>query len=347
MEENILGRNIVSPEIEKGLIREEIRDNLNLLTARSELLSRRLERIITAQGRPIETGIDYSRLSEEERSQLDQESTDFFLAWKLNFSKVGNFAPKINQGSECLRMAGHDLGISLTKYQNGLELSQVDPEIGKEFAQNVNPVIFQHVGRILKGFSDELLEEGVPENIDFNQLTREAILPIKVSVLRKGIKVDLEEAVDLPVFTGKSNDLYRVLFNLLKNSEKAVTSLPEESNKTIVVKLEKTKAGIKITISDSGRGINTQEVVRGAVEAGLIKSSEAEDLSEEEKINLIFSGQVSGFARVGTGGSGLGLRRCRQIVEDHRGKLTARNKGEGGAEFTIEFSAKDGKLGVE
>jgi PAS domain S-box-containing protein len=56
----------------------------------------------------------------------------------------------------------------------------------------------------------------------------------------------------------------------------------------------------------------------------------------EEELETIFEKFVqSSTTRTGAGGTGLGLAICREITTLHRGKISARNRADGGAEFTF------------
>jgi PAS domain S-box-containing protein len=101
--------------------------------------------------------------------------------------------------------------------------------------------------------------------------------------------------------------LEQVLRNLLGNALKF-----SPAGSTINVTLEDTSDAVKVSIIDCGPGIPHGEI---------------------EKIFDKFS--QSSVTRDGSGGTGLGLPICREIVSAHSGEIVAENKTDGGAVFTF------------
>ena len=57
-----------------------------------------------------------------------------------------------------------------------------------------------------------------------------------------------------------------------------------------------------------------------------------------DELHTVFDKFVqSSRTRTGAGGTGLGLAICREIVEAHHGRITARNNAAGGADFIVEL----------
>jgi signal transduction histidine kinase len=97
--------------------------------------------------------------------------------------------------------------------------------------------------------------------------------------------------------------LTHVFHNLIHN---ACDAMPDGG--TIFLRFEVVEGELRTEIRDTGKGI-APEVAPRLFEA---------------------------FATYGkASGTGLGLSICKRIVEDHRGRITARNAPEGGALFTI------------
>jgi two-component system sensor histidine kinase HydH len=99
----------------------------------------------------------------------------------------------------------------------------------------------------------------------------------------------------------------QVLHNLVRN---AVEASPEGA--PIEVRVAREGDALTVSFLDQGEGI------------------------PEESLDRIFEP----FFTTRTRGTGLGLAVARRIVELHGGKLTARNRSEGGAEFRLTLEEK-------
>ena len=97
----------------------------------------------------------------------------------------------------------------------------------------------------------------------------------------------------------------QLLINLLKNAHEACQGAPD---KKIELKAEMVGDTVHLTISDNGQGISP------------------------EALDKIFIP----FYSTKTGGSGIGLSLCRQIVSRHKGKISAQSDAKGTV-FKIEF----------
>ncbi|WP_308389845.1 chemotaxis protein CheA [Acidithiobacillus sp. AMEEHan] len=95
---------------------------------------------------------------------------------------------------------------------------------------------------------------------------------------------------------------------------------------------------VRIEVSDDGRGIDRQKIVQKAIEKGVITSSEAAHLSEQEALELIFR---PGFStkEVATelSGRGVGMDVVRETVRSLRGRLEIDTKVGQGTRIAMEF----------
>lgn len=343
-QDNARGKSAV-PEVKKSPT-EEVRNNFDFLIKRTKLLAGDLGVIQQKQKRNPGEGISLSTSSsftEDDKRRFLEENQNFFVDWESRSKIIATGAAEILKGSEeTVFEAQHDLAVFLSKYRVGLELAETDPE----FSQYLDPVILASIERILKSFEGEVLGKGSPAEFNLTQLIKEARLAFPgVGRKREFVLRGVEEQV---VAKGWEEDMFRVFFNFIRNSEKVLGQEKTEPQ-IIHIEMEKEGDGVTIKFSDNGPGINARAVGQSAIERKVITQEELVRMSEGEIIQLIFRPGVSGFAQEGTGGSGLGLKICKRVVEEHGGKITAGNrpKPETGAEFTIKFSARDGKLGVE
>jgi signal transduction histidine kinase len=137
-----------------------------------------------------------------------------------------------------------------------------------------------------------------------------------VSGVLRGLQADLDDHrvtarveldTNLPTILGHKGQLQEVVFNLVRNAVDAMNngSIVE---RTLQVRTEKRgRNAIRISVQDSGPGIQTAQMDR------------------------IFSP----FTTTKKNGMGLGLAICRMIVERHGGKLSASSDAGTGARFDI------------
>jgi len=125
--------------------------------------------------------------------------------------------------------------------------------------------------------------------------------------LRNRISI-VKEFADLPDIECLPNQLNQVFMNILVNAAQAI-----EGRGTITVRTFMENDSVKISISDSGRGI------------------------PPEYLSKVFD---PGFTTKGVGvGTGLGLSICYKIIEDHHGTIEVESSGSG-TTFTITFPLK-------
>src|SRR5205814_2521992 len=122
-----------------------------------------------------------------------------------------------------------------------------------------------------------------------------------------GVRLDLDIAPDLWV-TGNTVQLEQVILNLMRNAIDAVAGRPHARISIVARNLADS---VSIVVSDNGPGI------------------------APELINRIFD---PFFTTKGVGdGLGLGLSVSYGIVQDFGGRISARNRLEGGAELTVDL----------
>jgi signal transduction histidine kinase len=182
-----------------------------------------------------------------------------------------------------------------------------DPE---EFERNQRnaQIIIDEVDRLeelLRG----LLDFSRPERMRLEPM---ALQPVIASVLewtenersRSQATLDLDLPEDLPQVNLDANQFRQVLLNLIKN---AVEAMPEGG--VIRIRGRATERGVELTVSDSGAGI------------------------EEEDLQHIFDS----FFTTKPTGTGLGLALVRKILDAHGATIEAYNAPGNGAVFTIVF----------
>jgi len=139
---------------------------------------------------------------------------------------------------------------------------------------------------------------------DVNHIIRDTYRLLKNVLLEKNIKVNMNLSENLPNVKSDFNQMKQVFLNLFQN---AIEATPSGGNLVIITELE--DSYVIIRIIDSGTGIKAE--------------------NPELIFEPFFTTKVTGV--------GLGLANVKKIIKDHRGKITASNNEDGGAEFVIKL----------
>ena len=143
---------------------------------------------------------------------------------------------------------------------------------------------------------------------DIHELVYEVLKRLKETEITQ--KIDIEIPEDLPYFFIDQGLLEQVLINLVHN---AVNYSP--ANTTITICASCIIDQLVITVEDDGKGF------------------------PQDEINRVFD-RFYRLSNSKTGGTGLGLSIVQGFVEAHDGRVSLKNKREGGAKFTIVLPAK-------
>jgi signal transduction histidine kinase len=144
------------------------------------------------------------------------------------------------------------------------------------------------------------------EEIDFNAIILHVLESLRGELTDHGVATSPELA-DLPLVEGRRNQLQQVIFNLVHNALEAMQTMTNRKRALRVITERRGSTAVALVVEDSGPGINPTQ------------------------LDNIFDA----FVTTKSGGMGLGLAICRQIVESHGGQLLASSDGTSGAQFQV------------
>ncbi|MDR2951629.1 MAG: response regulator [Treponema sp.] len=120
-----------------------------------------------------------------------------------------------------------------------------------------------------------------------------------------------------------------------KPAERALAGKSETG--LITARCVRESGNMKITISDDGRGIDTESIRRKIVKDGLAAKEAAAAMTEEELINFIFQSGFSTAEKItNVSGRGVGMDAVRNNIERMKGSVSVRNKPGRGTVFTVQ-----------
>lgn len=186
-----------------------------------------------------------------------------------------------------------------------------------EYLQTIHNEIFRCKG-ILRSLLDFARPTGGTfREIDMNELIKEVILLVNHRAKRLNHNIELRLDRDIPKIFADPGNLRQVFMNIIIN---CMYFTPEGGSITIATRTDAADsplqydAGIRVTISDTGSGI------------------------EPEILGKIFDPFFT-TKPVGEG-TGLGLSICHKIIEEHGGSIYAVSDPGEGATFIIRIPAK-------
>jgi two-component system chemotaxis sensor kinase CheA len=174
------------------------------------------------------------------------------------------------------------------------------------------------------------------------------------SQLGKQLRVDLA-GEDTEIDKQLSEDLDAALTHLVRNVVDHAIEPPDErvargkaETGTLRIEAQSTRSQVILLIRDDGRGIDPDRVRAKAVEKGLLAPAEADRLSHDETLQLIFRPGFSTAERVSeVSGRGVGMDVVRSIALEHRGQVSVASAVGRGTTIRLEFPIRQATLVVD
>lgn len=145
--------------------------------------------------------------------------------------------------------------------------------------------------------------------VDVNTLVRQLVRFRMYAFQGRDLDIRLELSKEDPHTRGDAQQLQQALLNLINNAEQACASASR--NCKLVIRTERREDHIRISVQDSGPGI------------------------PEEIRSRIFEPFFTTYPRGMS--TGLGLTVCRQIIENHSGRIWAECEEDQGTTFVVEL----------
>lgn len=236
----------------------------------------------------------------EERAQLLEHETRLAHAARVN--SMGELASGI----------AHELTQPLTallsQSQAALRLSASGGQKQMlEQALNANIRQATRAGEILQRMRNYMSnQQPIRKSIKLNQIIRDVSELLKIDLAQCQITLKTEMFKPSPVIIADTVEVEQVLYNLIRNAADSLDDC-EGDEKIITVSSAVRDGKVLLRVADNGRGI------------------------PEDVLPHLFEP----FFTTRKNGTGLGLALCATLVERVDGEISAQNRPEGGAEFTI------------
>ena len=189
-----------------------------------------------------------------------------------------------------------------------IDSGRQDPALLREILQNIAEDDKRMANLLASIRSMMKLEKREKEIINLNELIRELLRIYGGEAVTRHDRIHLDLTDDPVYVLADPIQIQQVILNLLQNGSQAMEVKKQEERKMVIT--ESVSDGmVTISLRDYGTGI------------------------PEEILARIFNPFVTSRKE----GIGIGLSISRSIIEDHGGKIWARNMTEGGAEFSFSL----------
>lgn len=147
------------------------------------------------------------------------------------------------------------------------------------------------------------------ETFNLSEMLENTTKTLTTTANKKGVKLKSDIVQDISI-TSDPDRLVQIMYNLISNALKA-----SRAEASVIVKLEKLKNHVKISVIDEGIGISEENL--------------------KKVFDRFFKADSSRNSQYG--GSGLGLAITKKMVETLKGKIYAESELKKGSTFTVEL----------
>jgi len=287
------------------------------------------------------------KLAAAERSANLENLADDFTAWKRSWNSesrellsIERFVDR-NAGAGERTGNGHEISRFLEFVESSTTyLTSLEHRIA---AITKSAVLDQ---RSLSSLVDKLLEDAKKAVLfPFSSLLETFPRLVRDLAQQQGKEVDLvmqgaEIEVDKRILEGLKDPFIHLMRNCLDHG----IERPEERQQggksprgTVTVSVaQKNGNKIEVTIADDGAGIDPVNIRTTAIKQGLLPEKEADSMTDDEALQLIFQSGISTSPMVTDfSGRGLGLAIVREHVEKLGGQLSVQSTPQQGTTFHL------------
>lgn len=218
-------------------------------------------------------------------------------------------------------MVAHEINNLLTPIANYADLALMHPD-DSELSKKALTKVSRNCKRAAQIMESLLKASRCPDSdkdqIDLKEVIDEVFSCLARDFAKDRIHLDISIPEHLTVWAVRIQ-LQQVFMNLILNARRAML----QAGGTLTIKAEQTSDTVEIRLSDTGDGI------------------------EPEDLKRIFEPFFSTVDRAGSddeysGGSGLGLLFCKQVLDDHGGSISAESTPGRGTSFRLAFPKPGG-----
>lgn len=211
---------------------------------------------------------------------------------------------------------------------------------GNENINNLAEAVV-HIGRITDQLQEEVMHiRMLPVANVFKKFPR----MIRDMAQKTGKEIDLvirgqETELDRSVIEEINDPLIHLIRNSVDHgieSPETRRELGKEVRGTIILSARHDQGRIVITVEDDGGGINIEKIKAASVRKGIISQAEADAMSDEKAVDLIFESGLSTAEKISDiSGRGVGMDIVRSNIERLNGNILVDSTPGKGSQFHI------------
>lgn len=259
------------------------------------------QRLLTSLGAYAALAIDKARLYDDLNQALEHEkATRAQLVQSEKLAALGRIVASV----------AHELNNPLQAIQNGLYLVQMEENLSKQAREDLQVVLNETermadlISRLRETYrptTQESYERG-----SLNLLVEEVQKLLATHLRHKRILFNFQSDSDLPDIVMIRDQIKQVILNICLN---AVEAMPDGGRIDVITELLPDIQSVRLSVLDTGPGIDLKI------------------------LPLLFDPFTT--TKTTEGGTGLGLSITYDIVQRHRGKITAENRQGKGSVFRV------------
>lgn len=212
-----------------------------------------------------------------------------------------------------------------------------------ESVRNSLEILFDDQQRLTDQMQGRLMKIRM---VEFGSLTTRLQRAVRVTCEEEGKHAEIViENGQLEIDTQILDALVEPLIHLLKNAVVHGIEDPETrrligkpQTGRIVIRLVGEETHIVVAVSDDGRGIAASALCAKAVSSGQITNFEAGELTEEERLGLIFLPGLTTAEKLNlSAGRGVGMSIVKESIEAKKGTISLKSTPQRGTTFTLRL----------